>query len=128
MLDRARRLFEPYWRKRDLALLKRESEQLKRLLDEFLEDVRDEQQEHLRTMRLSGPWSSDWELASRQREQLARKVLRRLRRRHFMQERIRQMEEELPPRRGLNRLRYRPWEALWLLFLLSLALWAHVLT
>ena len=128
MLDRAVRLFEPYWRKRDLALLKRESEQLKRLLDEFLEDVRDEQQEHLRTMRLSGPWSSDWELASRQREQLARKVLRRLRRRHFMQERIRQMEEKLPPRRGLNRLRYRPWEALWLLFLLSLALWARVLT
>ena len=127
MLGWALRYFEPYWRKRDLALLQRECEQLRKALDEFLEDVRDEQQEHLRVMRLSGPWSADWELASRQREQLARKVLRRLRRYRGMQQRLHRMETELPPCRGLDRLRYHPWGALWVLFTLSLAVGVRLL-
>ena len=128
MIQSALRLFEPYWRQRDLGLLKRECEQLRKVLDEYLDDVVDEQQEHLRTMRLAGPWSADWELAVRQRDQLAHKVLRRLRKYRFMQERVRQMEASLPRRRGLTRLRYHPWEALWALFLLSAAIWARVLT
>ncbi|MFH1570107.1 MAG: hypothetical protein ABIL09_19095 [Gemmatimonadota bacterium] len=127
MLGWALQYFEPYWRKRELALMRRECEQLRKALDEFLEDVLEEQQEHLRVMRRSGPWSADWELASRQREQLARKVLRRLRRYRGLQERLRRMEAELPSCRGLDRLRYHPWGALWVLFTLGIVAWARVL-
>ena len=105
MLESALRLFEPYWKKRQLALIKRECEQLRKVLDEFLEDVRDEQQEHLRIMRLSGPWSADWEQASRQRDQLARKVLRRLRRYNCMQEHIRLLPEGDASRTFYDRIR-----------------------
>lgn len=128
MLQSALRLFEPYWKKRDLELLKRECDQLGRVLGEYLDDIVDEQREHLRVMRLSGPWSADWELASRQRELLSRKVLRRLKRHRGMQQRLVQMEADLPVMRGLSRLRYHPWEALWALFLLASAVWVRVLT
>ena len=113
MRDVAARLFEPYLRKKELEILKRESEQIRAALDQMLEDVKFEQQERLRALRRAGPWETDWETASREQEHLARQILRRLTRYWRMRDRLVQMEAGLPPPRGLTRLRYHPWAIAW---------------
>lgn len=116
MRDVAARLFEPYLRKRELEILKRESEEIRAGLGQMLEDVKLEQQERLRALRRAGPWGAEWETASREQEQLARQILRRLKRYWRMRHRLVQMEAGLPPPRGLTRLRYHPWAIAWAMF------------
>lgn len=116
--------FDPYWQKRELAVLKRDAEEYRSLVERMLEEVKAEQQIRLRTLREKGPWESDWEIVALQLKERALQTLLRLKRYRNTLERIRQFEEKLPPAKGLNRLRYvNPWIFTWALFGISILLW-----
>jgi len=122
------RFFEPYRQEREIDLLRRECEQLRRAEAEYLADVVDEQRENQRLQQLTGPWGAEWGETARQRDQLARKTLRRLKRNRVLRERLAQLEARLPPRGGLNWLRYHPWEVCWALIFASTFATVRILT
>ena len=107
--------FEAYRMKREVEAIKDEFEQSSSLIEVMLDDVKQEQQIRLQTIREAGPWDQDWEIAVRQQRQLAQQAIRRLKRHRQTGERIRQLEEKLPPAGGLNDLRYaNPWILTWI--------------
>ncbi len=97
--------FEPYWQKKEIESIKRDAEQSRSLVELMLEETKQEQQIRLQTIRETGPWELDWEIAVRQQKERALQAIRRLKRYREMGERIRQLEEKLPPTGGLNGLR-----------------------
>lgn len=116
MRRRMRGPFFAYWLKREVEIMKSEFEQTSSLMETMLDDVKEEQQIQLQTIREAGPWDQDWEIAVRQQRQLAQQVIRRLKRHRKTGERIRQIEEKLPPTGGLNDLRYaNPWILTWIM-------------
>lgn len=116
MRRRMRGPFFAYWLKREVEIMKSEFEQTSSLMETMLDDVKEEQQIRLQTIREAGPWDQDWEIAVRQQRQLAQQVIRRLKRHRKTGERIRQIEEKLPPTGGLNDLRYaNPWILTWIM-------------
>lgn len=116
--------FDAYWQKREVEALKRDAEEYRSLIERMLEEVKVEQQIRLRTICEKGPWEPDWEVAALQLKERALQTLLRLKRYRNTLERVRQIEEKLPPATGLNRLRYvNPWIFTWILFGISIFLW-----
>ena len=106
--------FDPYWIKKDLKAIKRDAERYRSLVDLMLDELKFEQQSRLRTIRETGPWEPDWEIAVRQQRERALQAIYQLKRFRRTQERIRELEETLPPTGGLNTLRYaNPWIFTW---------------
>ena len=115
--------FEPYWLKKELEAIKRDAEQSRSLVELMLDETKQEQQVRLRTIRETGPWEPDWEIAVRQQKERALQAIQRLKRYREMRERIRQLEEKLPSTGGLNGLRYvNPWIFTWVLAAVALLL------
>ena len=102
--------FEPYWLRRDIDDMKRDAEQSRAALERMLMEVKLEQQQRLRTLRASGPWDPRWEAAGHQLTELAQLTVRQLRRYREMRNRIRQLEDKLPPASGIDGWRYCPRE------------------
>ena len=69
--------FFAYWLKREVEIMKSEFEETSSLMEAMLDDVKEEQQTRLQTIRETGPWNQDWETAVRQQRQLAQQVIRR---------------------------------------------------
>jgi hypothetical protein len=108
--------FFAYWLKQEVDIMKSEFEETSSLIEAMLDDVKEEQQIRLQTIRETGPWNQDWETAVRQQKQLAQQALHRLKRHRRTGERIRQIEEKLPPTGGLIDLRYaNPWILTWVI-------------
>ena len=108
--------FFAYWLKQEVDIMKSEFEETSSLIEAMLDDVKEEQQIRLQTIRETGPWNQDWETAVRQQKQLAQQALHRLKRHRKTGERIRQIEEKLPPTGGLIDLRYaNPWILTWVI-------------
>lgn len=106
--------FGPYFGRQQVDALKRDAEELHGLLRQLLDDVQQEQKARLRTIRQTGPWDPEREVAVRQQAERASQVLLRLRQYRQMRQRIRELEDQLPPVTGLNRLRYvNPWILTW---------------
>ena len=104
-----------YWLKREVEIMKSEFEQSTALIEAMLDDVKQVQQILRQTIRETGPWDQDWESAVLRQRQLALQALCRLKRHRKTGERIRQIEENLPPTGGLNNLRYaNPWILTWI--------------
>ena len=108
--------FEPYWLKQEVEAIKRDADQYRSLLALMLDELKQEQQIRLQTIREAGPWDIDWEIAVRQQRERALQAIYRMKRYRETLERIRQLEEKLPPAAGLNQLRYvNPWIFTWVL-------------
>ena len=114
-------LFDSYFRRQHVETVKREADELCVTLHHLLDEVLQEQKGRLRVIRNHGPWHVEWEVAVRQQTERARQMLAQLRRYRSMRQRIEEMERQLPPATGWNRLRYaNPWVTTWVLCAISL--------
>ncbi len=115
-------VFDAYFHWQQLIRIQTEAGRFQSLLRQLQEEVLPEQRQRLRVIRSSGPWDMEWPRLTRLQTERAREVLMRLQQHREMQQEIRELEERLPPRRGLHRLRYaNPWIVTWTLFAATMA-------
>jgi hypothetical protein len=119
-------VFGTYYRRQQIDLIRFQASRYESLVQRLLDEVLPEQKARLRVIRQSGPWDVDWPQLVRLQTERANEVILRLREQRQMHQEIRELEHQLPPRKGWQRLRYaNPFAVTWMLFAVSMALNAY---